>query len=261
MIECYFDDSGKEGQADHRHVCLAGYIGHDQFWWNYQQKWRHLLIRHGIPAVHMKNWLKISAEKRWSVAKRNEVLSEFIVAIRESQLIGFGVAVDADVWRALPKERRKAFGNAQEFCFQRIVRRVMDRLKRANERDPIALIFDRDFEFARPRLSLLEHLHKVYPEVADRIAQISFADAGVFSQLQAADVLAWQTRRHLYNQEGQKPEMPAWRNLFEILPHVELDYEGEFWDQELMEKNFSLIERQLEAAKAAAKAASIGQSS
>ena len=201
VISCFFDDSGTESQKDHRHVVLAGYIGPDETWGQFFHSWRHLLLRHGIPAVHMKSWLKTAKEKEWSTAQRNDVLAEFIELIQKSKLIGFGVGVDADFWRALPADRRKAFGSAQEFCCQRILRLVIDRIDASNLNDDISLIFDQDFEFARPRLRLLEHLYKTDPRIRGRVTQISFASSRVFYQLQAADILAWHARRHLYTIE------------------------------------------------------------
>jgi hypothetical protein len=127
VIECFFDDSGKESDPSHRFVVLAGYmIGGD--WGGFYGAWRHLLIRHGIPSIHMKEILGIARNKGWDIPKLNDVLREFIGVIKEAKLIGFGIAVDAAEWRALSKESRKMFGDAQEFCCSRILRRIMDRL-------------------------------------------------------------------------------------------------------------------------------------
>jgi len=242
VIEAFFDDSGKESQGDHRFVCIAGYLAHDQVWWGFQQRWRHLLMRHGIPAVHMKDWEGTRREKKWALNYGHRVLSEFIGAIKDSQLIGFGVAVDADVWRKLSSQRRKSFGDAQEFCFQRLLRRIIDRLDQAQERDAIELVFNRDYQFARPRLRLLEHINKRDPRMASRVAAISFGDARHYYLLQAADILAWQTRKHLVNQSGTQAETEGWRELFSALPDRDLDYEGELWDGEMVEAKFSELE-------------------
>jgi hypothetical protein len=83
------------------------------------------------------------------MTKRREVVLDFVKVIKQCRLIGFGVGVDAHVWANLGKDRLEAFGNAKEFCFQRIVRRVVDRLEEAHEQEPLQLIFDRDIEYAR----------------------------------------------------------------------------------------------------------------
>ncbi len=247
VITCFFDDSGQEGQADHRHVVLAGYIGNHDSWWLFQQRWEHLLMVHGIPEIHMKNWLSTAAAKGWSTVKRNTVLLDFIEVINGCRLIGLGAAVDANVWRNLPEARRKKFGDAQEFCFQRIVRRTIDRLEQVESREDISLIFDQDFTIAGRRLNLFKHIYKGDSRVRNRVAQVSFANSRAFSQLQAADILAWHTRRQLYAQEKHEPELASWKALFTKMPFVALDYEGEFWNKEMMEANFTAVEKELAA--------------
>lgn len=102
VIEAYFDDSGKESDASHRFVVLAGYMASEGMpWQRLYQAWLHLLIRHGLPYIHMKEILGIAKQKGWDIPKLNSVLSEFITAIKEAQLIGFAVAVDANEWRKL----------------------------------------------------------------------------------------------------------------------------------------------------------------
>lgn len=242
MIECFFDDSGKESDANHRFVCIAGYLAHDQFWYGFTQRWRHLLLKHGIPAVHMREWEGVRKAHHWSLDYGHRILGEFIALIREFSLIGFGMAVDAEVWRKLSPERRKSFGDAQEFCFQRIIRRVVDRMEKAGEREPLAIVFDQDFQFARPRLRLMEHIHKRDRRLAEQLSAISFADSRRYYQLQAADILAWETRRHLVNRSGAQAETEGWKELFAALPDGELDYEGEFWDAEMVETEFAKVE-------------------
>jgi len=248
VITCFFDDSGQEGQADHRHVVLAGYIGDQESWWLFQQRWQHHLMLHGIPEIHMKTWISTASEKGWNTVKRNSVLQDFIEVINGCRLIGLGVAVDADVWRNLPEARRKKFGNAQEFCFQRIVRRTIDRLEQVESRDDIAITFDQDFTLSGRRLNLFQRIYKGDPRVRSRVAQVSFANSRAYRQLQAADVLAWHTRRQLYAQEKHEPELASWKALFTEMPFVSLDYEGEFWDAAMMEAEFSNVEADLERA-------------
>ncbi len=249
MIECFFDDSGTESALSNRFVVIAGYLTHESYWYVFNQKWRHLLIRHGLPKLHMKEWVKFCEEREWDHPKRHSVVSEFIQVIRDTQLIGFGVAVDAQIWRELTPKRRKAFGNAQEFCFQRIMRRVVDRMEEAQERDPVSIIFDRDFQFARPRLGLLEHLYKTDTRLAQQVASISFSDSRYYYQLQAADLLAWVTRKRLIDEIEEKPSTPKWDELFADLPYGELDYAGEYWDSKEIEKHFSVVEADHEKMK------------
>lgn len=194
VINGFFDDSGSERDPASRFPCLAGYIAHDTYWFTFQEHWRHILLQHGMPGLHMRTFVRVAQEKGWSTPKRREVVLDFVKVIKQCRLIGFGVGVDAHVWANLGKERRGAFGNAQEFCFQRIVRRVVDRLEEAHEQEPLQLIFDRDIEYARRRLRLFENILKGDRSASNRIATIGFGDTEWHLPLQAADLLAWETR-------------------------------------------------------------------
>lgn len=248
VIECFFDDSGKEGDHTSPYPCLAGYIAHESYWWDFVRDWKHLLLRHGIEAVHMKEIAGIAQKKGWTGIQRNDILSEFVQVIKKNRLIGFGVGVDAACWRKLEPKRRKAFGNAQEFCFQRIVRCVVDRMDEAKEQESVALIFDRDMEFSRPRLGLFEHLLKGDRRVGARIASIAFADSKRFVQLQAADLLAWETRKELINRAGKSESTPRYNDLMQSLPYIDPDYTGEFWDEGYTHKAFAAVEAEIKQA-------------
>lgn len=253
MIECFFDDSGKESDISQRFVVLAGYmIGGD--WGGFYQAWRHLLIRHGIPQVHMREILGLARNKGWDTAKLNDVLREFIGVIKEAKLIGFGVAVDAAEWRGLSKERRRMLGDAQEFCCSRILRRIMDRLNEAGFlNEPLSVTFDQDFEFARRRLTLIDETRKRVPQIRRHLVQLSFANSQHFYPLQAADLLAWETRRHLANMIDGESGTARWKELMTALPYGELDYAaGEYWNKEWITSELPKIEAEHKKARIAA---------
>jgi hypothetical protein len=254
VIEVYLDDSGKESDHTHRFVVLAGYMAGEGLPWNrLYQSWRHLLLKHELPHVHMKDILKIARAKGWDIPKLNDVLREFIIAIKEANLIGLGVAVDANEWRKLPKERRQQFGDAQEFCCSRILRRVVDRCIAAGFPDePLSITFDRDWEFARRRLGLIEEISKRAPHIRQNLAQLSFADAEHFYPLQAADLLAWETRRRLAEIIEGASGTARWAELMTALPYGELEYAaGEYWNKEWIDRDLPKIEAEHEAARAA----------
>jgi hypothetical protein len=56
---------------------------------------------------------------------------------------------------------------------------------------------DQDFEFASKRVSLAKHLFGREKELTQIVGSLGFANADLYPQLQAADVLAWLTRREL----------------------------------------------------------------
>jgi hypothetical protein len=246
VIECFFDDSGSETGSPF--ACVAGYLAHSTYWYEFNERWRHLLLRHGLPYLHMKEFIGMAQERNWDGPKRQAVILEFIQVIRDTKLIGLGAAVDTACWRALPRERRKAFGDSQEFCFQRVVRRIIDRMDLAQEREDIALVFDRDLAYAKPRITLFEHILKGDRRASAQIASISFSDARRYLPLQAADLLAWETRVELMQRAKKEPSKNRFSELIAALPHGELDYEGEYWDQEMVNTHFPAVEDEVRKA-------------
>ncbi len=228
MIHCFFDDSGKESDSANRIVCIAGYLAAgDAYWSLLTQGWGNQLVRHGISWVHMKDLMQNQDEYsalNWDWPTKRSVLEDFIKVIKASQLTGFGVAVDADAWRAVPKEITQSEGTAQEFCFMRIIRMITDRMKISRPDDWISLYFDCDEGFTPARFKKYIGLRNREPDVSRYFRAFSIADPKSFLPLQAADLLAWETRKDLMRKLGGFESRPEFNFIFESLPGEVLDY-------------------------------------
>jgi hypothetical protein len=193
-----------------------------------------------MPYVHLKEAVGVAKKNGWDIPKLNSVLTEFAAAIRISNLIGIGVGVHMEAWRAIPKSMRNLIGDAHIFCCSRMVRRIMDRLETVGlNQEKLTIVFDQDFASAPKRLKLFAQLKQCYEPIRTRIAQVSFADMRTFYPLQAADMLAWETRRELINRSGGRESSTRWNELMTALPSGQIEFAvGEFWtkdwfDQEL----------------------------
>jgi hypothetical protein len=164
------------------------------------------------------------------------MLADFIRIIKENQLIGFGIGVDANHWRSQPETRRPKLTNVQDFCFQRIMKKVVEKLKAVKPEDVFSVTFDTDPEFAATRLhrfyEILEHDHNA----RHYLASITFADPKTYLQLQAADLLAWETRKELIQKAGGYSSSPRYKALFTALSAYDLEYHSELWDKEALDK-------------------------
>ena len=61
VIELFFDDSGQEGDPTHRFVVMAGYMTWE--WGGFDRAWRSLLLKHGLPYIHMNEMIGFSEKK------------------------------------------------------------------------------------------------------------------------------------------------------------------------------------------------------
>jgi Protein of unknown function (DUF3800) len=236
FIHCFLDDSGKESQPTMPVVTMAGYCAESDALNSVHRKWAQLLLKHGIPGIHMKELIHLSGTYRglgWDMLKRDAVLSDFISVIREERLVGIGVAVKMSAWRGMVKEHRDVdFGTVQQFCLKRILRRVIDRLSSAQAEDSVALVFDRDPEFSSNRINLFNALLTHRAAARKLLCSITFADSWRYPGLQCADILAWETRKEMMQRLGGHQSTKRWIAMFTKMPQYHLDYIGELWDEQ-----------------------------
>lgn len=229
MLEAYFDDSGKEADKSNRFVCIAGYLSLARCWEAFNRKWGGLLDKYKLPELHMKHWKTVTKQKAWTDERASAVLNDFVDVIRESNIWGFGVGVDAHQWRALSQKKRTLFGSAQEFAMQRIFRMIIDVMCEHDLIDYLNLVFDQDEEFSKPRLTRYYGVRKFDLLVKSHAAIISFADAKVCYCLQAADLLAYLTRARLLDRTAGRPETPQWKRLMTPFDGRQLQYRWDGW--------------------------------
>jgi hypothetical protein len=250
VVHGFFDDSGKESHNQERFVSLAGYLSYPAALSAFIEEWQQLVLHHGLPGLHLRAIMRpdFLEKQGWDQAKRNAVLMEFAALIPKHKLVGVGVGIDAEHWRNLPKARRRAFGNAQEFAFQRIVWQIGNRLQGLSENDFISVCFDQDRDFSGARLNLFWHAKDRF-KWARRFHEISFGDSRYIVPLQAADLLASETRKELIRRAEDKPSTERFKSLLALELGEAMRTRGEFWDRDLTEKRMRAVEAQFAAAQ------------
>ena len=156
MYEFYIDDRASRNDSSPHLECCAAYLFHEEDGARFNRSWRNLLIKHGLPRLNLEEWREVTRRNGWSGAKRQAVVADFIQATERSHVFGLTVAVDAHMWAALKQSRRRPFGSAADFCFQRLLRLMLDHLEAANETQPIAIIFGNDLENFRDRVRTIQ---------------------------------------------------------------------------------------------------------
>ena len=234
MIEGYFDDSGK--QSDSNFVCAAGFLADTSYWTQFVIQWQHMLRRWSISEVHMKDLMTSNRDfSGWNDDKKRKAIAEFVDVIIDNKLIGIGIAVDANFWNKLPRAVTKILGDAQEFCFMRIVKRIKECVISAQDHDLVTVTFDHDKEFCKPRLTRFHHIIERDRWAKERLVSIGFARARAYPQLQAADMLAWETKRWQETiLKGARPSFGE-KTMFKGPDGIEF-VAGEYWDEEEISK-------------------------
>ncbi|MDP9194436.1 MAG: DUF3800 domain-containing protein [Acidobacteriota bacterium] len=197
MLQAYFDGSGEHTSTDF--VCLAGYVADDSHWDKFCRDWYALLQKHQIAELHMREFNHGSgqyAEKGWTPAERDAILTEFVSVIREHVQLGVGIGFDTKFYRTMPAAIRKAM-DPQLFVFQRVLRTLVEKLKAAGHDAGIALIFDDDNRYAMKWYAALQKIKKARPEAKRSFGSICFGDDRYIQPLQGSDVLAYLSFRYM----------------------------------------------------------------
>jgi len=241
MLLAYFDDSGKFADSDF--ICMAGYLSDDKNWEQFCLAWRDLLFKNNLPFIHMKDFVHLRGpyeELGWTHERKQKVLDEFITIIRTYILAGFGVAVDAKYYRSMALEARKLLGDPHLFCFQRLMSRFTRKLKESGWNEPIPVIFDDCEEYSVRCYRLWSAMRANYPDMKSQISAITFADDKIFYPLQGADILAWETTKHLRQMAEQRKLRPTMDSLMRTSnnPALGIEYISELWDGPELEKAY-----------------------
>jgi len=124
-------------------------------------------------------------------------------------------------------------------CFFRTMKMVVERMKRTKEQESLSVIFDLDTQLSGGRIKHFIEIKSRDSEAARYLSAITFADSKVFIPLQAADLLAWETRKSLMQKTQGYADTPRWKELFTALPDIDLDYASELWDEEAIDSKLS----------------------
>lgn len=233
----YFDDNGSVSSSNF--VCLAGYASPHTRWDAFVPEWREMLRRHGIKMIHMKDLMPLRGEYEklgWDYPKRDAVLTECIDIINRCAFNGFGIGVDAKHWRALKTEERAYLGNPITLCFERILRRVVEKFRNVGQEVHVPVTFDDNPQYAPTFYARWSDLRKTRPDLKRRIGAITFADDSIYYPLQAADLLAHQTGKDVQQKILGYDSTRHFKHLFfpNDLP-TPVNYESEFYNAPALE--------------------------
>lgn len=240
VYEFYVDDCASPNDALHRIVCCAAYLLHEDERAPFNRRWRNLLMQHELTRLNLREWKAATKGPAWDLSKRRAVLADFIRLAEGPQALAFVVAVDAQVWASLKPKRRRMFGSAADFCFQRVLRVVLDRMEAVNNPEPIAIVLDQDLASFAERSQVVRSALRLDSRASRRVGSIQFSDPGLSYQLQAAHVLGCMTRKTLAERSGGEIPLPGWLKALTELPTA--DHPCEFWDAPYMDKHFVSVE-------------------
>jgi len=189
LIEAYFDASGTHREA--KDLCLAGYLFKKDAATAFDEDWRRMLGRYGLPYFHMKECAHATGVFEHLGHEGSDLAArEAIKLIKRYASQGIAFSVD----KSIAAELRKGSMWKNEYAF--IVGQVFFAIKEwalADEsRSEVACLFENGDDGRGQAVEAAQLILKQaeFREIC-RISSFALSDQNKETPLQAADMLAW----------------------------------------------------------------------
>lgn len=207
VLVCYLDDSGKDPQNSISTV--AGFVAHSDHWRVFEEEVESVFACYGVEVLHTTDLYGTKgAFKGWSRIKKQTFVSEFCQAMAPHVPMGMSMSAKKRAYQDRVEESgRKRTSTHYSFCFQVILDWILRdwRVGRLANTQGVAFVLEaghenngdavRDFYALRERYKL----EAVLPS-------ISFIGKERCRAIQAADMLAFYSRRHGVAMEKVAPD-------------------------------------------------------
>ena len=214
LFHIYGDESGKlSGGSDYTSFC--GYVGHVSAWGVFAQHWNNCRFKWQVPPIHMSRimypdskddeWKKVKDD--WGDAwekKRNIMLRELGEIVRSSDIACVGAVVDCKHFRLLADRSplfKKAYRDPIHMAFHMFIMRGIDATEVTDKYSQVGIVIDNDKDYSMACYKQLESFKSLaetgptFARVKERVHAISFVNDASYPGVQAADMIAYESRR------------------------------------------------------------------
>jgi hypothetical protein len=188
----YYDGSV---DAERRVVTLSGVGAIEDVWKQVRERWRAILERHGVIALHMTDLMGFSGEFRrdegWNEGRRIQLFHDLwnvLGAFHDKPLWAYTCSVLISDWERA-KNEIPLLASPEYICVDFCVGRINLPLESKDEERPFSLYFDRSERFMHKvsRVWLRRRREKKFFYQIRDITAVDKSRVGI----QAADMLAW----------------------------------------------------------------------
>lgn len=214
----YADESGKFNRKS-EYTSFCGFVAPDLEWWRFGQEWEACRFGWEVPAVHMADiahpenseaWLKV--KQRWGNTwdkRKDDMLMSFGKLVYTANLVCVGSTIDAAHYEKMPDtDYKRDMKDPLYLAFYNLVRNAIDKLDNLHTEHTLSVVIDDDQQSSENYYNLLGAMRKQFPkEVSERISALGFGNDVAYPGLQAADMLAYESRR-LMVERKKDPNAP-----------------------------------------------------
>jgi hypothetical protein len=240
----YADESGKFKKSEITSFC--GFVAPDLEWWRFAQEWDSCRFTWGVPAIHMAHitdpdrdesgeWGKVKKAwgNTWELRKKDMLLA-FARVIRGANLVCVGNSVDAVHYEKMPEtDYKRDMRDPLYLSFYNMVRNAIDKLDCLHTSHTLSVVIDDDQQSSENYYNLLGAMRKQFPkDVSDRISELAFGNDVAYPGLQAADMIAYESRglMILRKQNPTTPPSPIYALMTKDGLHQPTMFTPEFLD-------------------------------
>lgn len=244
-VHLFCDESGKIPKSDY--VSFCGFLGNGDQWEALRTEWSSLRVKRAVPPIHVSVMKRPEKDEQWSIMKRRWgteydercelLLDEFALLIKQAELICVGATVDCRPFKCgnLPRLKARIYDDPHYLAFQWTVLRALERIEWGDSDALLGLLLDDDYEKAMHCYGLLRSLKTQNPECKKRISGICFCSDDKYPGVQAADMIAYESRNLMLHNEPEPSQ--RFRLLTQNLAHQPHIFN---------EKGLLLLEREIE---------------
>lgn len=227
MFAVYLDESGTHKGTDT--LSVGGYVATVEQWGHLAREWRDLLRAEGVTMFHMADLESMLGEFRgWNKSRQIGVISRIHGIIHRRVRIGVSSAVIKSHYDKKSSSIKDSYGeHYYTFCALDCMRHVANWADERSYNEPIHYVFEQGAvgeKELRKKLEMFnadEESRAIY-----RLGGWDFADKREVVQLQAADVIAYETWKQMENRIIAGERRPMRKSLFNLLrqskgtPHI-----------------------------------------
>ncbi len=194
---CYLDDSGKDPQ--NQATTLAGYVGDEESWANFEAEVEPLFTKYEVRILHATDLHGTRADfAGWTVLKKQSFVAQFCGTLSRHALLGVSMSVAKGEYKAAAdRSTRKKTVTPYTFCSNVILDWLLADVrvgKKANE-EGVAFALEAGHHNnpeAEWNIGVVTDMF----DLAEKIKSVAFLAKASCRAIQAADLLAFYSRRH-----------------------------------------------------------------
>lgn len=213
MLTSYMDESGHAEDVACNYVGIAGLVAPYAEWELFDQHWQDTLNKAGLSEpFHMKDFAHSEGQfKNWKgkEEKRKRLIGRLVEIIRATRATPIGAVVSIDDFSSLTPSQQSSFLDPYYVAFQTCARGAAIEAVFEDPAQKVAMVFSFNSEFGGRAEKLWDAIKEHY-EHGNRMRSYASATPSEFTQLQAADLFAYELVHEFENRKKRPDDAMRW---------------------------------------------------